>query len=240
MSKFRSNFNYLWESLLELFFPDYCPGCGKPLMMNEHNICTECLIDLPYTYFDNSRSNIVTDVLKGRINTLENGYALCYFRSKSRLQKLLHSLKYENKPQVGTELGIYLGNELKRLGFSNFDIILPVPLHPKKQHIRGYNQSEKIAEGILQVIPDKKIDTKSVERVIFTETQTKKSKFERWDNVKNIFEVKRRQKLENKKILIVDDVLTTGSTIEALSATIEKKVKNVEIMVATVAVARKM
>lgn len=240
MSKLKKNLQYALESLVDLFYPDFCPGCGRPLLTNEHNICTDCLLDLPYTYFDSSRSNIVTDLLKGRIKSFERGYSLCYFRKQSNLQKMLHSLKYDNKPEIGTELGIYLGKQLKKMNINDFDVIVPVPLHPKKQHLRGYNQSEMIANGIVQIFENKPIDTKSVVRNVYTETQTQKSKFERWNNVKNIFEVKRPKRLENKKILIVDDVLTTGSTIESLSATIEKSVENVEIIITTVAIARKM
>ncbi len=237
--KILKGIKYYFNSLIDLFYPDFCSGCGRPLLTNEHYICTDCIVDLPYTHWANSRNNVVTDLLMGRIISLNKGYSMCYFTKKSNLQNILHELKYSKKPELGKELGIYLGNELKRVGLDDFDILLPVPLHPRKKQIRGYNQSEKIAEGIAQVI-NKPIETKAVVRAVFTETQTKKSKVERWENVKNIFEVKNPKKLENKHILIVDDVLTTGSTIEALSEIIEKNVQNTKISIATVAVARKM
>ncbi len=235
----KKYFRIVLNSLVGLFYPDYCPGCGKPLSLGEHYICTSCIADLPYTYFNNSRKNIVSELMWGRIKHLRQAYSMCYFIKKSNFQNLLHSLKYEKKPEIGIELGIYLGNEMKRAGLADFDIILPVPLHIKKKKIRGYNQSEEIAKGIAQIIPAK-IDVKSVERVVYTQTQTKKSKVERWENVKNIFQIKNKKNLENKHILIVDDVITTGATIEALSSTIERECDNVEISIASVAVAKKM
>lgn len=237
MSKFGESIKFYFESLLGLFYPDYCPGCGNPLVIGEKYICTECVTNLPYTYFKSTRSNLVSELLLGRFN-LEQTQSLCYFVKSGRLQKLLHKLKYDNKPEIGKELGIYLGNELKNSELNNFDVILPVPLHPKKMKIRGYNQSEAIAKGIKNVI-DRPVDTKSVVRAVFTDTQTKKDKSERWENVKDIFEVKNAETLKNKHVLIVDDVITTGATLEALATKIEK-IDGVKISVASVAVAKKM
>ncbi len=238
MRKIIENIKDISSSMLGLFYPDYCLGCGKPLMKNEHYICVECIIDLPYTYFNDSRKNVVSELLWGRINKLDRAYSMCYFTKSSQLQTLLHNLKYNNKPEVGEELGIYLGKELKLTQCDDFDVIIPVPLHPRKQRIRGYNQSEKIADGI-KIELNKPIDTKSVVRKIFTSTQTKKNKTERWENVKDIFDVKYPQNLENKHILIIDDVITTGATLEALANKIETSVENVKISVASVAVSKK-
>ncbi len=231
------NIKEIGSSVIGLFYPDYCPGCGNPLVSGERHICTDCLNNLPYTYFNNSRKNLVSELLLGRFR-FEKAFSLCYFVKSSRLQKLLHNLKYGKKPEVGTELGIYLGQELLKNDMSDFDVIVPIPLHPAKKKIRGYNQSEAIARGINQII-NKPVDDNSIQRVVFTETQTKKGKIERWDNVKNIFEVKNPENLENKHILIVDDVLTTGATIESLAAEIEK-IENTNISVASIAIAKKM
>lgn len=238
MNNLAENIKTVFSSMLGLFYPDYCQGCGKPLLTGEHYICVDCLTDLPYTYFNNSRKNIVSELLWGRINTLTKAYSMCYFTKSSQLQSLLHNLKYNNQPEVGMELGIYLAHELEKVNLNDFDVIVPVPLHAKKMKIRGYNQSEKIAEGI-RILITKPIDTKSVIRKIFTNTQTKKNKVERWENVKDIFEVKHPENLKNKHILLVDDVITTGATIEALSNTIEK-VPGVKISVASVAVSKKI
>lgn len=237
MNTFFEHIKIITNSVLGLFYPDYCPGCGEALVGGEHYICTDCILNLPYAYFNNSRKNIISEMLLGRFS-LEKANSLCYFVKSGRLQKLLHNLKYENKPEIGTELGIHLGHELEKSNFSDFDVIIPVPIHPKKKKIRGYNQSTAIATGIAQII-DKPIDTKSIIRTIFTDTQTKKNKTERWENVKNIFEVKNPNKLKNKHILIVDDVITTGSTIESLGNLIEK-IEGTKISVATLAVAKKM
>ena len=233
----KEKIKFVINSLIGLFYPDYCAGCNEPLMTGEHYICLNCIADLPYTYFNDSRRNLVNELFWGRITKLDQAYSLCYFKKKSSLQNLLHSLKYKNRPEIGQELGIFLANELEKIQFTDFDVLLPVPLHPKKEKKRGYNQSEKIAEGIAQVI-SKPIDTKSVVRKVYTETQTKKGKIERWDNVKDIFTVKRPQKLAGKHILIVDDVITTGATIEALSQIIEKEVDDVKIRVTSVAIAK--
>ncbi len=235
----KEKVKFILNSLLGLFYPDYCVGCGEPLVSGEHYICTNCVADLPYTYFNDSRKNLVNELFWGRITKLDRSYSLCYFKKKSSLQKLLHSLKYKNRPEVGQELGIFLANELKKVDLTDFDILLPVPLHPKKEKKRGYNQSTKIAEGIAQVI-SKPIDTRSVVRRVFTETQTKKGKIERWENVKDIFQVKKPQKLTGKHILIVDDVITTGATIEALASVIEREVEDVKISITSVAIAKKV
>ncbi len=237
MKKITNRIKFYLDALLGLLYPNYCPGCGNSLVMGEKYICMQCVINLPYTYFKSSRKNVVSELLMGRFK-FQKASSLCYFVKGGRLQKLLHNLKYEHKPQIGIELGIYLGNDLIKNGLTDFDVIVPVPLHHKKKKIRGYNQSEAIAEGITRAI-DKPIDVKSIERVIFTDTQTKKDKFQRWDNVKDIFEIKYPENLKNKHILIVDDVITTGATIEALARKIET-IENVKISVACVAIAKKM
>lgn len=226
-------------SLIDLIYPSFCFGCDERLRLHEHYICTKCILDLPYTLFEDCKNNILFSIFEGRINNLEKAYSLCYFVKHSQLQHILHALKYKNAPELGHELGIHLGNEMKTINFDDFDVIIPIPLHPSRLKFRGYNQSEKIANGITEII-DAKVDITSIVRIIATQTQTKKGKLERWRNVENIFEIKNPQKLEGKHILIVDDVITTGSTIEALSREIESVLKNVRISVASVAVAKKM
>jgi len=238
MSSVTENIKTIFSSIIGLFYPDYCQGCGRPLLSGEKYICVDCLTDLPYTYFNNSRKNIVSELLWGRVNKLEKAYSMCYYTKSSQLQNLLQNLKYNNKPEVGQELGIYLAHELENVEFTDFDVIIPVPLHPKKMKIRGYNQSEKIAQGI-NILINKPIDTKSVIRSVFTNTQTKKDKVERWENVKDIFEVKHANNLENKHVLLIDDVITTGATIEALANKIEE-VPGVKISVASIAVSKKI
>lgn len=226
-------------SLIDLVYPAFCYGCDGRLRIQEHYICIKCVLDLPYTLFDNSKKNVLFTIFEGRIKNFEKAYSLCYFVKHSQLQHILHALKYKNAPELGHELGIYLGNEMKSINFDDFDVIIPIPLHPSRLKHRGYNQSEEIANGITEVI-DAVVDTKSVVRVVATQTQTKKGKLERWKNVENIFEVKFPHKLDGKHILVIDDVITTGSTIEALTKEIEQVVKNVKISIASIAVAKKM
>jgi ComF family protein len=140
------------------------------------------------------------------------------FAKKSKVQKLIHELKYRNKPEVGVFLGKLYGTDLKAAGFEKkIDLIIGVPLHPTKLLQRGYNQADSIAEGISMAL-DVPFDTKAVRRVIYTNTQTKKTRIERFQNVENIFEVTDAEKIKDKRIAIVDDILTTGSTIESLAA----------------------
>lgn len=225
-------------SILNVFYPEYCPGCDNILLLKEKHICTSCLMDLPYTNFKNPKDNELYERFYGRIINLEKAFALCYFVKHSQLQNILHALKYKNMPHLGYLLGCLLGDELNNIEFNDFDLIIPVPLHKAKLIKRGYNQSEKIAQGIAEVL-NKKVDTTSVKRVVYTETQTKKKKLERLKNVENIYTVEKPENLENKHILIVDDVITTGATLASLAETIEKQVKNIKISIASVAIAKK-
>ncbi len=227
------------EDFVDLLFPKVCLSCGSPLQHGERYICTACLSDLPKTYFTSTTDNLVYDLLQGRIKNLKNAYSFCFFYKKSNIQKILHAIKYSGVKELAFELGAYLTYDIKETGFKDVDVIIPVPLHPLKQRLRGYNQSEWFARGIAEVL-NKPVDVSSVARTVFTETQTKKSKEERWENVKNIFEVKSPAKLEGKHILLFDDVLTTGSTIESLALAIENSVENFEISVLTFATASKI
>ncbi len=215
-----------------MFFPNICQGCEQPLTGKEKYICLKCLYTLPKTNFHNSRKNIISELFFGKIN-FENATSFCFFNKDGTIQNLIHSLKYKGVKEVGEELGKHLGSELNSSIFSDIDLIIPIPLHKKRQKFRGYNQSEWIAKGISEIM-NKPIDIKSVIRATYTETQTKKNKDERWENVKNIFEIKLPENLENKHVLLVDDVITTGSTIESCAKTI-LEVNNVKISIAAIA-----
>jgi ComF family protein len=183
-------------------------------MRNENLICTECYVVIPRTNYHNLEDNPVAQLFWGRC-MIEKAAAFSYYNKGSRIRNLIHSLKYKGVREIGYELGRIYGLSLKTSGFTDdIDLIIPVPLHPAKKRIRGFNQSETISMGIADVahLP---LDVKSLARTIVSVTQTKRSRYERWTNVEGIFQVVDPVSISGKHILLVDDVITTGSTIES-------------------------
>jgi ComF family protein len=203
----------LFSDFISLFYPNYCYGCKGALVKGEDTLCTRCLFDLPKTNYHKNSSNPLKERLAGRLN-LDHALAFLKFRKEGIVQHLLHELKYNNRPEVGIRLGRQYGYELKQNNIDNFDLIVPVPLHESRKRKRGYNQSSKFAEGLSQslgVLWDEHISLRKTS----TATQTRKTKAERWNNVKDVFDVRGTTSIKNKHILLVDDVITTGATIEA-------------------------
>jgi len=229
----------LFEGFLGLIYPNVCLSCGETLVSGEKYICTNCLVSLPYTHFISTRKNLITEFLRGRIFNLENAYSFLYFYKHSMVQKILYAIKYSGVKELAMELGIYLSENIKDSDYKNADFLVPIPLHYLKLRKRGYNQSEWFARGVSMVL-DVPVDTSSIIRTVNTQTQTKKGREERWLNVQNIFEVKNVRKLYGKHIVLIDDVLTTGATIEACADVIRDKVKDVKISVLTLATANKI
>jgi ComF family protein len=197
-----------------LFYPNICAACGERLITQEKVICTRCLVDLPRTNFQYDHDNPVSQLFWGRVN-VQNATALFRFQKGSRFQDLLHLLKYKGRQDVGEELGRQLGFELKKSElFNKVNVVIPVPLHPKREKKRGYNQAECIAKGVAESMGIE-IQARNMIRTVETQTQTKKSRIERWKNVDSIFTIKQPEKLNNRHILLVDDVVTTGATLEA-------------------------
>ena len=224
------------DDFVGLFYPNLCLGCGEALYKNEKYICTKCLYSLPKTNFHKSRKNMVSELFWGKV-PIQFATSYSYFHKKGVLQNIILNLKYKGEKEVGMELGKHLGRELKTSDFASIDTIIPVPLHKKRLKKRGYNQSEWIAKGISEIM-GKPIDNKSVIRTINTETQTKKTKAQRWENVKDIFQVKNKNEIINKHVLLIDDIITTGSTLEACASVILKE-KNTSVSIATLGVAGK-
>jgi ComF family protein len=219
----------------ELLYPALCITCGERLMSQENYLCMKCWSDLPVTNFHLNSENSVSELFWGRAK-IENATSLFYFRKGSRYQKLIHSIKYRGMKELGIELGKHLGSALLQSeNFSSADIIVPVPLHPRKQKKRGFNQSEYIAKGIADILR-KPVLINNICRKKFSSSQTKKNRYERWKNVEGIFEIKKPESLCKKHILLVDDVVTTGSTLEACAHEI-LKLGNVKISIATLAFA---
>jgi ComF family protein len=204
----------IWSDFVSLFFPNYCLGCSDSLYKGEDIICTRCLLELPKTKHHEYAENTMKDRLSGRL-PVTYAFAFLKFRKTGIVQHLLHQLKYNNHPEVGVRLGKLFGKDLLEWGYhSAFDLIIPIPLHESRRRKRGYNQSAKFAEGLSSVlrIP---WDEQAVIRSARTASQTRKTKLERWENVKDVFFVKHPDRILNKRILLVDDVITTGATIEA-------------------------
>lgn len=222
-------------SFLSLFFPHCCIVCGRPLAKGEECLCTMCNINLPRTDYHLRKDNPVEKQFWGKI-PLERATSFFFYRKGSDFRQILHQLKYGGQKGIGAIMGRYMAAELLESGFfEGVDVILPVPLHKKKQQIRGYNQSEWIARGIAAVTGIS-IDTESVVRQKNTETQTRKSSFERWENVEGIFQLHHAQSLAGKHVLIVDDVLTTGATtVECASCLAE--IEEIRISILTLAMA---
>ena len=225
----------LGGDLLSLFSPPACGACGTALVRGENTLCVNCLMKLPQTNFHKVRDNMIEKSFWGRIN-IERATSFFFFTKGSDFQHLLHALKYNGRSDIGEYLGKRFGNELiTEPAFSHFDRIIPVPLHRDKLKIRGYNQSEMIAKGLSSVLKVP-VDTKTLERTSYTETQTKKSRIERWENVKSVFSATSTN-LNGQHVLIVDDVLTTGATIEGCAQALIWKNPTVKISVATLAYA---
>lgn len=202
------------NALVHLVFPRTCLLCDTELQPQERCMCRKCIHKLPYTKYENLENNPVDQLFWGKVR-VEKAMALLFFRKGERPQKILHHIKYRHATDLGIGMGELIGKRLMGANFINpIDVVIPIPLHPRRLKHRGYNQSELIAQGICRVsgLP---LLPKAIERSINTETQTHKNRFERHLNVHRIFAVPNPKQLEGKHILLIDDVVTTGATLEA-------------------------
>lgn len=222
-----------FSDIFFLLFPKTCNVCSSHLRHGEDILCTNCIIDLPVLHENSSDTNSLETILWGQVH-FQKATSLLLYSKNSAYAQLLHQLKYNNRQDIGLYLGQMLGVELKRSGFCNtIDCIVPIPLHKKRFKERGYNQSEIIAQGISNITGIKVI-TNAVERTVYTKTQTKKNKEERLKNVENIFKI--TQGFENKHILLVDDIITTGATIISCGNVLLQESKNCLLSIASVGV----
>lgn len=218
---------------VQLLFPKICGACGMPLEKNEACICTHCIAELPLTNYHLYDDNPVAQIFWGRVN-IQAATALLYFHKKGRTQHLLHNLKYNKRKDVGIFLGKLLANQIENHPIlSTVDAILPVPLHPKRLKQRGYNQAECFAEGIAEIL-DISVCTNLLMRQKETTTQTRKTREQRWQNVSEAFVATDAVEYQGKHFLLVDDVLTTGATLEACAQAI-LKIPQAKVSIAVIA-----
>ena len=222
---------WVLQEVAHLFFPNCCVVCHTKLLPNEQGGCINCLFKIPRTNNFKESNNSCEQLLAGRF-PFERVASFSVYTKGGLLQPFIHELKYNHKPYIGEMLGSLYGKDIIGSDFiENIDMIVPVPLHPKKQLKRGYNQAEAIAQGLSKVT-SKSVSINQLIRVIDNPTQTKRSKGKRWENVEGIFDVIDTNVFENKHVLLVDDIMTTGSTIEACANAL-LKCEGVKISVAT-------
>lgn len=204
--------NILYD-LAGIFLPRRCAGCDQGLMSFEHSLCMECVDDLPRLRGHDDPDNKVEQVFKGRVR-LHAASAFLQFNKDGMVQHMLHRLKYRGDPGVGLELGRRMAEDvMKSPRFADVDVLLAVPLHRRKEKQRGFNQAQVLVDGMREVWPLREVDT-GLLRVVHTSTQTKRGRLARWTNVKAAFQLSDPAALAGAHVLLVDDVVTTGATIE--------------------------
>lgn len=221
---------------ISLIYPRICVCCGNSLWKHEKIVCNACGFRLPRTNYHLELENPVSRVFHGRV-PIESAAAFLLFNKGNKVQGLVHQLKYKGRKDVGVWLGEEYGQVLRHSPFfTGIDLIIPVPLHKKKLMQRGYNQSDQFALGLSKrmQIP---MENKILVRNKSTSTQTRKGRYDRWKNVEDIFSLVRPEKIQSRHILLVDDVITTGATLESCIATL-RSVPGVRVSVATIATAK--
>lgn len=225
----------MFHELINLFFPKICQICDNPLLKNEQIICLRCLHELPVTNYHLNNENPVKKVFYGRVS-LENATSLLIFRKKGSVQKLIHQLKYKGQQEIGPFLGTWLGAELEKIpAYREMDAVIPVPLHKLRLRSRGFNQVEGFGKEIAKALKIPYLDQVLLKKS-FSTTQTIKGRLARWGNIEETFILDRPQEIQNKHVLLVDDLITTGATLEACANTI-KQAGGVKISIATMAAA---
>lgn len=203
-----------FDDFISLIFPRLCCGCGRSLIKTEEYICYQCLAGMPRTHFHLVNKNPLEELFWGRVS-IEKASSWFFFQKGSNYQHLLHQLKYKGLKGIGVEMGRIYATELNEVNFfGDIDLIVPVPLHPKKEKQRGYNQSRAIADG-LSAISGVPIEDGVLCRHQYSESQTRKGRFERWENVSELFALSVENFFAGKHVLLVDDIITTGSTLDA-------------------------
>ena len=221
------------RNLLKLIFPKLCFGCNNLLLQNEHVICSHCRYNLPLTNHHLHSNNDTTKKFYGIIN-IEFGASMLYFQKDGIVQKLIHNLKYKGNENIGSFLGEWYANEIKNNEIINtVSEIIPVPLHTKRLKERGYNQVDSFCKELSKEL-DIPFNNTLLQRKKYSKTQTNKNKTERQLHSDSIFDVLFTESNENKHYLLIDDVITTGSTLE-LCAKALLKIPNTKVSILTIA-----
>lgn len=222
-----------FNDFLHLFFPHVCEGCGTDTLSHDSLLCASCYMQLPETGFIKDKDNPVEQKFYGLVNIQAAGAGF-YFTKEGMLQQLIKQHKYHNNKAIGNYLGRQLGNQLLLTDrFNAVDVIVPLPLNPKREKKRGYNQAAVIANGIGEVW-EKPVHINAVTRSVFTDTQTHKDRITRWQSMRNVFSVTDEAALRDKNILLIDDIITTGATVAACGEKI-LAVNNTKLFIASVA-----
>jgi ComF family protein len=221
------------NDLLWLVYPSICASCNNSLNSGEICICTWCRLHLPLTDFHVEADNPVAKHFWGKVPVVA-GTAAYYFTKGEKVQRLIHNLKYKGRKDIGVFIGELYGHTLKRSSlFYSVEVIVPVPIHVRKQRKRGYNQSDYFAEG-LSTAMNIPFETKALRRIIDTDSQTRKKRYSRFESMRNAFDVGKPKTIEGKHVLLVDDVITTGSTLISCAQTI-LQVSGTKVSIATIA-----
>ncbi len=221
------------KDIANLFFPKICLSCNTVLTTQEKVICSFCIFELPKANYSDLNDNPVEKIFYGRIK-IESATALFLYAKKGNVQKLIHNLKYFGHQEIGVLIGNILGNEMVTSNrFKNIDYIIPVPLHKNRLKSRGYNQVTKFGEQL-----SNKIKAPYIKGILIrksaAKTQSKKVRFDRWKNVKDMFSIQDLSAFENMHVLLIDDIITTGATLEACCNEL-LKIKGIKISIAVMA-----
>lgn len=221
--------------LFHLFYPHLCIGCETVLLKNEDQLCTTCNLELPETQYNSLRNNNTANLIRGK-TPFEEAFSLYHYRKAGRVQNILKSMKYGKNPELCQKMGARMAHSLQDQSPRTYTHLVPLPLHPKRLRSRGYNQSEEIAKGFASVF-NLPIQNDLLKRVHNNTTQTSKSRWKRQENVQQIFQLNPTVNWsEPAHFLVIDDVITTGATLEACCIELNK-IPNVQISIATFAVA---
>jgi len=236
-NKWRQLLSRPAADLLHVLYPNFCMICDTETPHSKSAICPVCESDLQYTYFeDYPEATSLDRLFWGRV-LIDHTYAMLYFEKTNDTQAILHALKYKDRPDVAIYFGELIGDRIRgHEKFRDLDALIPVPLHPKKEFLRGYNQSGMLANGIAEktgVTVNKEV----LKRVLFSESQTKKAKLSRWESIQNGFQGARTIK-EFKHVALVDDVVTTGSTVETCVQILREILPDSKVSVISLAVTK--
>lgn len=228
------------RDVASLFLPRTCLACGRVLLENEGCVCLACRYNMPLTNFAKRKDNPIK-LLFENVLPVESAAAMFWFVGGTEWQRIIHNFKYHGRWFFAQKMGEWLGEELLDSGnFDDIDLIVPIPLHYRRRLRRGYNQSEQLALGVGRKM-GVECDFRSVRRRHYNDSQTSKSRSERWDNVEEIFDVRRAERLRGKHILLLDDVLTTGATMASCASAIVKACEgDVRISIASLSVSRRI